>query len=228
MNVKQGNGITLFTIPNIITLVNLILGLLAIVHININKELSYLLILGAAISDVMDGFVARLINQVSAIGRELDSLADIISFGVAPALLLISNDVTNYILLGVSAVYVSCGALRLARFNICGTKEFFQGLPIPAAALLTSSAIMYIPMQYNVILVFIIAILMISPVTYPSIKVVEGRKSVAISSSFGIVFALSLFIFYIFPSNFVILIAAIIFPMAFVYAFFSPIVFRLL
>lgn len=129
-------------LPNLFTLAALFAGFFAIVQaMNQRFELSAVAIFAAMVLDGMDGRVARMTNTQSAFGEQLDSLSDMISFGVAPALVMyewILNDLGR---LGWAAafVYCACAALRLARFNAnLGVidKRFFQGLPSPAAAAL--------------------------------------------------------------------------------------------
>ncbi len=158
-------------IPNVFTLLNLFFGCIAIVfalqtetisifveqdlstHYNIPEKLSiasYFIFI-AAIIDFLDGFVARLFNATSELGKQLDSLADIVSFGVAPSVILYQllrisfikeeNGLETSILWLLPAFIVACaGAYRLARFNIDSTQPFgFNGVPIPAAGLLVAS-----------------------------------------------------------------------------------------
>jgi len=127
-------------IPNAITCLNLLFGTIAIVFIFQNRlvDASWMVVL-AAVADFFDGMAARLLNVSSPIGKELDSLADVVSFGVAPGLMiyqLINNPPYSWIGLLVPIF----GAIRLARFNI-DTRQttYFIGLPIPANALLIIS-----------------------------------------------------------------------------------------
>jgi CDP-diacylglycerol--serine O-phosphatidyltransferase len=127
-------------IPNLLTISNLSLGVLAIIAIfNQHYFASAGCILIAAFIDRFDGQIARRFNVVSAFGKELDSLADMVSFGVAPALLVYMK--FHYAGLGILSfvgvvpllVYVVSGACRLARFNIVKFEGTFSGLPITAA-----------------------------------------------------------------------------------------------
>jgi len=98
--------------------------------------------------DMLDGRVARMLNAESAFGAELDSLCDMLSFGVAPAVLVYLWALTSYGKLGWLAAFlvVACSALRLARFNVqlaSQDKRYFQGLPTPALALMVASAILF-------------------------------------------------------------------------------------
>ncbi len=157
-------------IPNIFTLLNLVLGCIAIVFalqtesfvievdggyssFNIPEKLalaSYF-IFAAAVVDFLDGFVARLLGASSEMGKQLDSLSDVVSFGVAPSVILYQllrvsyikeeNGLDTSITLLLPAFIVACaGAYRLARFNLDKEQHFgFKGVPIPAAGLLIAS-----------------------------------------------------------------------------------------
>ncbi len=139
-----------FTLPNILTLSNLLCGIFAtLVTIasiwdeSISLQIPLLLILASAIFDFFDGFAARLTGQYSPLGVQLDSLADMVSFGLTPSLILVAMYGNAegigwwwLLLLGVAL----CSALRLARFNIDeGQKENFIGLPTPALAIAVGS-----------------------------------------------------------------------------------------
>lgn len=158
-------------IPNLFTLLNLFLGCIAIVfalqtetisiyvgsdlstHYNIPEKLSVaaLFIFAAAVVDFLDGFVARLLNASSEMGKQLDSLSDVVSFGVAPSVILYQllrisfikeeNGLDVSMLWLMPAFILACaGAYRLARFNLDDSQSFgFKGLPIPAAGLLIAS-----------------------------------------------------------------------------------------
>lgn len=157
-------------IPNIFTLLNLVLGCLAIVcilqngisiqytaegaqFIDIPEKIVYAsLFIGlAAVVDFLDGFVARLFNATSEMGKQLDSLADVVSFGVAPSMIIYQflrmsfakeeNGIDISIAwLAPAFIIAAAGAYRLARFNIDTTQQYgFKGVPIPAAGLLIAS-----------------------------------------------------------------------------------------
>ena len=140
-------------IPNFITSLNLACGFISIIFI-LNGDISTAswLILAAMIFDFLDGFAARTLKAYSEMGKELDSLADVVSFGVAPGLIIyhllyvsLTNETalkfnisggTSLILMIIPAIMPVCGALRLAKFNIDTTQTTsFKGLPIPANAL---------------------------------------------------------------------------------------------
>lgn len=140
--------IRLFTIPNLLTLSNLVCGAMGVVAALAGHDLTaaFALMVAAAAFDFLDGFAARLLGQSGPLGVQLDSLADDVSFGLLPAMML-------YVLYGcmpglwlpdwagVSVLVVAaCAALRLAKFNIDPTQRTeFCGLPSPAAALLCAS-----------------------------------------------------------------------------------------
>lgn len=158
-------------IPNIFTLLNLFFGGVAIVYalqtesfvINVNddysssfnlpEKLTYasIFICIAAVVDFLDGFVARLFNATSELGKQLDSLADVVSFGVAPGVILYqllrasylqeeSGISTSIIMLLPAFIYSCAGAYRLGRFNIDSSQSYgFKGVPIPAAGLVVAS-----------------------------------------------------------------------------------------
>lgn len=129
-------------VPSFFTLMNMFCGFLAIVQIS-EGELLYgaWLIVFAAVFDALDGFMARLANATSAFGIELDSLSDVVSFGVAPGFLLYSFTLNELQVPGLilSALPALCGAIRLARFNVDAKvieNEYFRGLPIPVQAIM--------------------------------------------------------------------------------------------
>ncbi len=134
-------------IPNLLTLCNLTCGLFAIIFaFGGNFTLSFYMIIIAAVFDFMDGFAARLLNARSEIGLQLDSLSDVVSFGVAPALVTMLSVSAHFYALEYSYIAYLClllapfAAYRLAVFNVDTTQsEEFKGLPTPAMALLMAS-----------------------------------------------------------------------------------------
>lgn len=158
-------------IANFITLCNLSFGGAAIMA-TLNEHFSFavLFIFIAALLDRYDGKVARKLNQQSELGKQLDSMSDIISFGVAPALLMYEYALSYAGAAGmiVTILYITCGALRLARFNVSDTNGYFVGLPITAAGtILTLSyfAGPYVAAGFYVPLVLILSVMMISTFT---------------------------------------------------------------
>lgn len=121
---------------NVLTICNLSFGGAAIMAtLNEYYNYSVLFIFIAAFLDRFDGKIARKFHQESQLGKELDSMSDIISFGVAPALLMYEVSLTNFntVGMGLTILYIACGAFRLARFNVSESNGYFTGLPITAA-----------------------------------------------------------------------------------------------
>lgn len=121
---------------NIITIGNMLFGGASLMAtLNGSYSYSVLFIFIAAFLDRFDGMVARKFNQESDLGKQLDSMADILSFGVAPAILIYQLVLSDFGFVGMvfTVIYISCGAFRLARFNISDTTGYFTGLPITAA-----------------------------------------------------------------------------------------------
>ena len=132
-------------LPNALTLINVCIGLSSIKFaLDAKFELSIIAIIFAAIFDALDGRVARMLKGTSLVGKELDSLADLISFGVAPAFIMYFWSLNNLGKFGwlLTMIFVVCVALRLARFNVSSNSEpswkdnFFEGVPSPAGGIL--------------------------------------------------------------------------------------------
>ena len=135
-----------YILPNLFTTASLFAAFYAIVQATVgNFENAAVAIIVAAILDTLDGRVARLTNTVSDFGKEYDSLVDLVSFGLAPALILFEWGLHALGKSGwlVAFLYVATTALRLARFNTMDSpsKRYFQGLPCPAAAVLVAASI---------------------------------------------------------------------------------------
>lgn len=149
--ILQKMKIRLFTIPNMLTLGNLICGSSAVVALLMHAdfELAFWLVVASAVFDFFDGFAARLLKSVSAIGVELDSLADMVSFGLVPAVAMFclwdvapSSDLPSWMRY-LTLTIVAFSALRLAKFNIDDTQTTeFCGLPTPANGLFCLSLAM--------------------------------------------------------------------------------------
>ncbi len=179
-----------YILPNLITMGNIFCGFYAITAVLKGVyEYAAIAILIAGILDGLDGWVARMTNSSSRFGVEFDSLADIVSFGLAPALLIYSWALIPLGRIGWSAVFlfVICGTLRLARYNVqCSSSESknFTGLPIPGAAgMIASLIILYSHFQLNlpkplfvILLTYMLAFLMVSTIKYRSIKEVHLKK----------------------------------------------------
>jgi CDP-diacylglycerol--serine O-phosphatidyltransferase len=175
--------LTRSVVPNLFTAMNMFCGFLSILSASEgNYNYAAWLIFIAGLFDALDGMVARLTNSTSELGVELDSLSDIVSFGVAPSFLLYKTyfyqmDVWGIVL---SSVLLIAGGFRLARFNLQVVgfeKSFFLGLPIPSAALAVASFVLAFynegfaePFSHMVIpFIAVIAYLMISSIRYEAI-----------------------------------------------------------
>ncbi|NLN86484.1 MAG: CDP-diacylglycerol--serine O-phosphatidyltransferase [Syntrophomonadaceae bacterium] len=161
---------------NIITLVNIIFGSLALIQtMERNYTLAAIFIFCAVFMDGLDGRVARKFGVMSDIGKQLDSLCDLVSFGVAPALLIYAQLLYDLPLwLGVAAalIYIMCGAFRLARFNVLNISDYFIGLPITMAGLLMALLSLLaagINSYLALLLVLLLAFLMVSNFRIPKI-----------------------------------------------------------
>ena len=173
------------SIPNLFTIGNLFLGIIAIMlAFHDNYSLAALMVIIAMLCDGLDGRVARALNAQSEFGKELDSLSDVISFGVAPAFIMYVtalSDVTPQALTWVvTAIFPICGALRLARFNVIeGTPGYFTGLPIPAAGGVICTLALFgddISAPFLIIAMLLVSYLMVSTVRYPNFKKVGISK----------------------------------------------------
>ncbi|MEC2077151.1 CDP-diacylglycerol--serine O-phosphatidyltransferase [Metabacillus fastidiosus] len=157
-------------IANFITLLNLGFGIVSIIFIlNNHVHISVLMIFLAALLDWFDGKIARKLNTVSEFGKQLDSLCDLVSFGLAPAILLYSTVLFEFGNPGIwmTVLFILCGAVRLAKFNVTTFTGSFVGLPITAAGcILTLSymAIGFMSPQAYMWLTLCLAVLMVSPI----------------------------------------------------------------
>ena len=205
-------------LPNTLTLIGVCIGLTSInFALNQNFKLAIVAIVSAAIIDGLDGRIARLIKGTSKVGKELDSLTDIISFGVAPAFIMYFWTLNSLGKIGwlISLIYVVCVALRLARFNINAGGEtswrdnFFVGVPSPAGGILVLSPLVYEQSGLNIfnfdlklitpILFIIVSILLISKIPSYSFKKIVVPRSTTIFLLLGIVSLFGLLL--IFPFN---------------------------
>lgn len=138
------------TIPNLLTFTNLALGVLAILEVmNHNYGTSALLIIVAAFIDRYDGRIAKFLDVSSELGKELDSLADLVSFGVAPALLIYSKfnflDLGKVVGIAFLLIYVMSGCYRLAKYNISTFDGVFIGVPITVAGFILAIYALAVP-----------------------------------------------------------------------------------
>lgn len=162
-------------IPNVLTVTNLSAGLAAILLSLVEQwALAVALVFGAALFDSLDGRVARRLNVASEFGKQLDSLADLVSFGVAPALiayLLVFAD-SGWSGYALATVFPICGALRLARFNVSGVKGHFVGLPITVAGPVLAACAYFapvLPVTGQAFVLLILSWLMVSTVKVPKL-----------------------------------------------------------
>ena len=179
----------IYLLPNLITTASLYCGIMSIITSikggDLTKAAYYILF--ATIFDFLDGYVARASNTCSAFGMEYDSLSDVVSFGVAPAVLLFVGFLSDLKRLGAGAVFVfvACSALRLARFNskIEGEEKVaFRGLPTTASAVFTASLFLF-SHKFNISIKFFvpylmlfISLLMVSSIRYPAISSIQIWK----------------------------------------------------
>lgn len=171
---------SLSMIPHLFTLLNLAFGVISIILTSQHDyRLAALCALGSLVADGLDGRMARLLKADGEFGKELDSLADVVSFGVAPAFLLYQMALRELGIFGlvVTIIFPVCGALRLARFNIIKTSGFFMGVPITAAGTYLALVAYYAihahkgpVLQLYPVIVLLLAYLMISTIPYPDFK----------------------------------------------------------
>ena len=255
----NGERLRIYLLPNLMTAGNLLCGFLALTFIvqvvpdptgsegpvfsltDIEKIKNALwLILGAFVFDALDGRIARLIGKESPFGLQFDSLADIISFGAAPACLMQRVILHDFETLGlvVASVYLLCGALRLARYNCLsvmpdyGNSREFLGFPIPASAAMVASLTMFLvwldaenlPTSswrwvLLVVLVFL-SVMMVSEIKYPSFKKLDFRSRRPFAKFVGAVVVVACFVFlwkYLVP-----IVLPLIFTSYLVYGFVRP------
>lgn len=188
-------------LPSLLTTGNLFLGFWAIVRsLNGQYGEAAVLVGWAIVLDMLDGRIARLTGTTTEFGGELDSLADAISFGVAPALLAYLWGFGSLPRAGwiVAFLFVMCGVFRLARFNVQRHSvdgRFFVGLPIPMAAAQLAALVHFDPQPITlksqaalvVALVFTLALLMVSTVRYRSFKGVDLRKRRSYLTVLGVI-----------------------------------------
>ncbi len=209
-------------LPNIFTLVGVCIGLTSIKFaVDGRFEIAVIAIIVAGIIDGLDGRIARLIGGASKVGKELDSLTDVISFGVAPAFIMYFFIMKDLGRIGwlISLIYVVCVALRLARFNINSNTDpswrdhFFQGIPSPAGGVLvlmpliySFSEIQFVNINYNIVVPFlflIISVLLISKIPTYSLKKIVVRRSITIFLLFSIVLFFGLLLIFTFNTIFI-------------------------
>ena len=211
------NKKTRVILPNMFTLVGVCIGLSSIKFAFDEKfTLSIIAIIVAAIIDGLDGRIARLIQGTSKVGKELDSLTDVISFGVAPAFIMYFWKLNELGRVGwlICLIYVVCVALRLARFNVNSGQEpswkdnFFEGVPSPAGGVLVLMPLIYslsdiqiLNINYNFfvpILFITISILLISKFPTYALKKISVPRSMTIFLLLAVVLYFGLLLLYTF------------------------------
>jgi CDP-diacylglycerol--serine O-phosphatidyltransferase len=214
-------------LPNMLTLIGVCIGLTSIrFALDGRFEFAIVAIILAAVIDGLDGRIARLIKGTSKVGKELDSLTDMISFGVAPAFIMYFWKLNTLGRFGwlVCLIYVICVALRLARFNVNSDQEpswrdnFFEGVPSPAGGILVLTPLIFsmtnfelISINYDIVvpIFFIVtSLLLISKFPSYSFKKIVIQRKTTIFLLFGIVLFFGLLLIY--PFN-VIAISAIVY-----------------
>jgi len=209
-----------YVVPNLVTILGLFCGFYSIIAtINGNYVMAASATLVAFVFDGLDGKLARLLNATSDFGIQLDSLSDLVSFGVAPAVLVYKWALAPYGRLGWMAafLFVACGALRLARFNVQTKKidpRFFVGLPIPAAAGVVATSVLFakefigdpndmtVPIWFT-FTIYILAFLMVSNIRYYSCKTCIQQKSYNVL----VIFVLVIFVLGLYPELFLFLLS---------------------
>ena len=223
-------------LPNMLTLIGVCIGLTSIrFSFNGQFDLAIIAIIFAALIDGLDGRIARLIKGTSKVGKELDSLTDMISFGVAPAFIMYFWTLNSLGRLGwlICLIYVICVALRLARFNINSNQEpswrdnFFEGVPSPAGGILVLTPLVISMTNFDLIKIdnniiapifFIVtSLLLISKFPTYSFKKIVIQRQTTIFLLFGIVLFFGFILIYPFVA---ISISAILYLLMFPISYF--------
>tara|TARA_Y100000817_G_scaffold206367_1_gene161837 strand:+ start:1725 stop:2507 length:783 start_codon:yes stop_codon:yes gene_type:complete len=206
-------------LPNALTLIGVCLGISSIKFaLDGNYGLSVIFLLFAALLDGLDGRIARLIDGTSEFGKELDSLTDFVSFGIAPALILFFWELKNYGKIGwaITLIFSVCCVLRLARFNLTKIQKeeewkvnYFEGIPSPAGGILVLMPLIFELSSFNIgfevknltpYLAIIISILLISKIPTFSFKKIAIQRRLTMFLFLGIgIISISL-IFYTFET----------------------------
>lgn len=208
----------LWFLPNTLTFLNLFFGCVGVVYgINGDLETLSVFILMGALCDFFDGFFARLLNIEESIGTQLDSFADLITFGMSPAIVIFNLlEKSNYVTSNISNIstyipflsflIVISSSYRLAKFNLQNNNSFFRGLPTPANAIL----IVFLPYLFNhellngisglinstIFLIFLImvsSILLISNFELPKLREFQNIKAFNLKRELFILISISLF-----------------------------------
>ena len=205
---------TRYLLPNILTIAGVCLGISSIkFSLDGNYSLAVTLILFAAILDALDGRIARLIKGTSEFGKELDSLTDFVSFGIAPVFVVYFWELNKYGKLGwaITLLYSVCCVLRLARFNLTKIEEnqewknnYFEGIPSPAGGLLILMPLIYELTNLNFnfeiknitpYFTVIVAIMLVSKIPTLALKKISisSKATIFLLLFIGIIFIVLLF-----------------------------------
>lgn len=211
----------IYVLPNLLTSAGLFAGFYAIMQSRLGHyEAACLAIYVAMIMDILDGRLARLTNTMTKFGSEFDSLADMVSFGVAPALVMYEFALVGTGKVGsfVTFVFIACAALRLARFNVTAVsdKKYFLGLPSPGAAGLIASLV-WVLVEYEInvgtassymiaTLMVVTAIAMVSNAPYRSFKDVDLKNKMPFVGMIALVLVIA--VIYLDPPSAFLLIGA--------------------
>ena len=210
---------TRYILPNILTIAGVCLGISSIkFSLDLNFKMAVIFIILAAILDALDGRIARLIKGTSDFGKELDSLTDFVSFGIAPAFIIYFWKLNNYGKLGwaVTLIYSVCCVLRLARFNLTKyenneswKQNYFEGVPSPIGAILILSPLtlelsdinfLFNKNYFVPIFTVFIALLLISKVPTYSFKNIKIKPTLTIFILFVIGTSLITLMFFTFET----------------------------
>ncbi len=210
---------TRYILPNILTIAGVCLGISSIkFSIDLNFQMAVIFITLAAILDALDGRIARLIKGTSDFGKELDSLTDFVSFGIAPAFIIYFWKLNNYGKLGwaITLIYSVCCVLRLARFNLTKftsdeswKQNYFEGVPSPIGAILILSPLVLELTEFKILInnnyflpIFIltIALLLISKIPTYSFKNIKIKPALTVFILLAIGISLVTLMFYTFET----------------------------
>ena len=210
---------TRYILPNILTIAGVCLGISSIkFSLDLNFKMAVIFITLAAILDALDGRIARMIKGTSDFGKELDSLTDFVSFGIAPAFIIYFWELNKYGKLGwaITLIYSVCCVLRLARFNLTKFKpeetwkqNYFEGVPSPIGALLILSPLVLELTEFNFsinknyfvpLFTLIIALLLISKVPTYSFKNIKIKPALTVFILLGIGISVVTLMFFTFET----------------------------
>ncbi len=210
---------TRYILPNILTIAGVCLGISSIkFSLDLNFSMAVIFITLAAILDALDGRIARLIKGTSDFGKELDSLTDFVSFGIAPAFIIYFWELNKYGKLGwaITLIYSVCCVLRLARFNLTKFKpeetwkqNYFEGVPSPIGALLILSPLVLELTEFNFLInnnyfvpsfTLVVAVLLISKIPTYSFKKIKIKPALTVFILLGIGVSLVTLMFFTFET----------------------------